>query len=149
MYQTIYEYNEVHAFRYKFISTGKRDIVKVIEFTPTATCNVYNLAFGDLLTNGELDDLARSNNGDIIKIFATIIDVVRTFTTKNPSFIIYFKGSTPQRTLFYSRILKTYYQYYSTKFDVVGYVDTKNGLLEIPFDPNSKDMYLGFLIKRI
>jgi len=58
MYQTIYEYSEVHAYRYTFISTGKRDIDKVIEFTPTSISNVYNLAFGDLLPNGGIDDMA-------------------------------------------------------------------------------------------
>ena len=90
MYQTIYEYSEVHASRFIFTSSGKRNIDKVIVFTPMATNNIYNLAFGDLLANAGIDDMANSNNGDIIKIFATIIDVVECFTTSNPSFLIYF-----------------------------------------------------------
>jgi hypothetical protein len=149
MYQTIYEYSEVHAYRYTFISTGKRSIVKVIEFTPTATYNVYNLAFGDLLPNGEIDDMSNSNNGDIIKIFATIIDVVQFFTTNNPSLRIYFEGSTPERTLLYNRILKTYYQPFSKKFKIAGVIKTDKGQKRVPFDPKNTGIYFAFLIKRI
>ncbi len=58
------------------VSIGKRDIIKSVEFTPTLKSNVYNLAFGDTLPNGELDDTTVSNNGDIIKIFATVIDIL-------------------------------------------------------------------------
>jgi hypothetical protein len=149
MYQTIYEYSEVHAFRYKFTSTGKRNIDKVIEFTPTTTYNVYNLAFGDLLSNGGINDTANSNNGDIIKIFSTIIDVVQFFTTKNPSVIIYFCGSTPHRTLLYNRILKIYYQSFSEKFAIAGLIKTDNGEIYVPFDPKSTHAYFAFLIQRI
>jgi hypothetical protein len=149
MYQTIYEYSEVHAFRFIFTSTGKRNIDKVIQFTPTATSNVYNLAFGDLLPNGGMDDMAKSNNGDIIKIFATIIDVVKCFTTNNPSFLIYFEGSTPERTLLYNRILKSYYQPFIEKFAIAGLIKTDNGDIYVPFDPTGTDAYLAFLIKRI
>jgi hypothetical protein len=149
MYQKIYEYNEVHAYRYHFVSTGKQTIIKVIEFTPTSTSNVYNLAFGDLLPNGQIDDMANSNNGDIIKIFATIIDVVQTFTMKNPSFIIYITGSTPQRTLLYNRILKTYYQPFIEKFAIAGQLKIGKGEIYVLFDPQSTHAYLAFLIKRI
>jgi hypothetical protein len=149
MYQTIYEYSEVHAYRYTFTSTGKRNIDKVIQFTLTSTNNVYNLAFGDLLPNGGIDDMANSNNGDIIKIFATIIDVVQCFTMQNPSFIIYIIGSTRQRTLLYNRILKTYYQPFIEKFAIAGLIKTGNGEIYVPFDPKSTDAYLAFLIQRI
>jgi hypothetical protein len=149
MYQTIYEYSEVHAYRYTFISTGKRNIDKVIEFIPTAKNNVYNLAFGDLLPNGGIDDMANSNNGDIIKIFATIINVLQKFTMKNPSFIIYITGSTRQRTLLYNRILKTYYQLFREKFAIAGLIKTDNGEIYVPFDPKSTSAYFAFLIQRI
>lgn len=82
------------------------------------------MAFGDLLPNGEIDDKAHSNNGDIIKIFATVIDILHDFTEQNPSYIILFLGSTPLRTLLYKRILKTYYQLFSEKFAVHPAKDT-------------------------
>lgn len=149
MFHSTYEYSKVHAYRYCFISTGKRTITKILEFTPTSTRNLYNLGFGDLLSNGEIDDTANSNNGDMIKIFATVIDILQDFTEQNPSFIILFLGSTPQRTLLYNRILKTYYQPFSTKFAVAGLIETEDGPMDVPFDPQSSESYFGFLIKRI
>jgi hypothetical protein len=32
---------------------------------------------------------------------------------------------------------------------VAGFVETKNGPAEVPFDPKRKEMYLAFLVKRI
>jgi hypothetical protein len=76
MSRTPYAYYKENGSRYKFISSGKRAIEKVVEFTPTTLKNVYNLGFGDLLPNGEMDDTANSNNGDIIKIFATVVNIL-------------------------------------------------------------------------
>ena len=144
-----YEYNKVHAYRYIFESTGKRTITKVVEFSSTEMIHVYNLAFGDLLPNDEIDDTVISNNGDIIKIFATVIDILQDFTWCNPSFIILFMGSTPLRTLLYKRILKTYYQSIRTQFSILGVIATELGPIEVPFDMNSTDSYFAFLVKRI
>lgn len=72
MAQIPYSYNRVHPYGYIFISSGNRDILKAVQFTPKSTKNVYNLAFGDLLPNGDIDDKANSNNKDIIKVFATV-----------------------------------------------------------------------------
>ena len=90
-----YSYKRVRPFGYVFISSGKRDIIKAVEFTPITINNVYNLGFGDLLPNREIDYKANSNNEDIIKVFATVIDILQEFTKMNPSFIIQFEGSTP------------------------------------------------------
>jgi len=149
MYHTPYKYDRVHALQYTFISLGKREIVKMVEFTPTSVKNVFNLGFGDLLPNGEIDDMVNSNNGDIIKIFATIIHILQDFTEQNPSFEILFLGSTPQRTSLYNRMLKTYYQSFSEKFEITAAVRTKNGSTHVPFDPIGTNSYHSFLIKRI
>lgn len=149
MARSPYKYNKEDAYRYTFISSGKRDIEKVVEFTPTSVKNIYNLGFGDSLPNGEIDDIVNSNNGDIVKIFATIIDILQDFTEQNPSFIILFLGSTPRRTALYNRILKTYYQSFSKKFKITGIVKTNEGNVQVPFDPMSTNLYYSFLIKRI
>jgi hypothetical protein len=57
---------------FEFISEGHNgNILKRIEFMPTPWPNFYNLAFGNVNENGELDDLTISNNGDRNKILAT------------------------------------------------------------------------------
>jgi hypothetical protein len=48
-----YEFSRESLHRYTFTSSGKRAIDKVVEFTPMSKSDVYNLAFGDLLPNGE------------------------------------------------------------------------------------------------
>jgi hypothetical protein len=56
-----YKYNRVNGYRYNFISSGKRIIIKAVGFTPTSAKNIYNLGFGDRLPNGEVDDMVNSN----------------------------------------------------------------------------------------
>jgi len=144
-----YSYNKLHPFRYIFISSGKRNIVKVVDFIPMPTKNVFNLGFGDLLFNGELDDKANSNNGDIIKVFATVIDILQDFTKMNPSFIIEFQGSTFERTRLYNRIIRTYYQSFSKTYYVVGAIETETGRESVPFDPSTSLVYSVFFVKRL
>jgi len=149
MSRTPYAYYKESGTRYKFISSGKRAIEKVVEFTPTTLKNVYNLGFGDLLPNGEMDDTANSNNGDIIKVFATVINILQDFTEANPSFEIGFSGSTFERTKIYNRIIKTYYQSFSKIFIVSGLTEVKGELKEVVYDPLGTCFYAAFFVKRI
>ena len=61
----------------EFINIGKNGAIpKRIAFTATELENVYNLAFGDIDVNGEIDDITISDNGDRNKILATVVNVV-------------------------------------------------------------------------
>ena len=62
-----YSYIRSTPTRYYFISVGKRRIIKVVDFVPTANRRIYNMGFGDLKTDGSINDSARSDNGFIIK----------------------------------------------------------------------------------
>jgi hypothetical protein len=78
-----------------FISIGKNGAIpKRITFTTTELENVYNLAFGDVDENGDLDDCRISDNGDRNKILATVFNVVDIYTKKFPERWITFRGST-------------------------------------------------------
>ena len=121
----------------------------MVEFTPTSTKNVFNLGFGDLLPTGKMDDKANSNNGDISKVFATVIDILQDFTKMNPSFIIRFEGSTFERTMLYNRIIRTYYQSFSKTYFVFGAIETETGRESVPVDPTISLVYSVFFVKRI
>jgi len=149
MSRTPYPYYKENGSRYKFISSGRRAIEKVVEFTPTRLKNVYNLGFGDLLPNGEMDDTAKSNNGDIIKVFATVISILEDFTETHPSLKIVFWGSTLERTKIYNRIIKTYYQSFSKIFVVSGATDAKGRSEEVIYNPSDTCFYSVFFVKRI
>jgi len=131
------------------MSVGKTGIKKVVDFVPLKTKNFMNMGFGDLLPDGSVDDTVSSNNGDIIKVLTTVVDILKYFTALHPHIFIFFAGSTKERTRLYTRILKMYYQSFSKEFAIYGIAGTEEENETIPFDPKIDLEYLAFLIKRI
>jgi hypothetical protein len=87
---------------FDFISTGKHgNFMKRIAFQPITTGTLYNLAFGNIITDDCIDDYSVNDNGDRNKILATVADAVDNYTRRYPSRTIYFKGTTKQRTRLY------------------------------------------------
>jgi hypothetical protein len=111
-----------------FYSLGKNRIIKVVEFTPEPG-NIYNLGFGDLLPTGEVHDEIVSDNGDIIRVFSTIIRIVKDFLDRNPQAMVSFTGSTFSRTALYSRILRRYYYEFTEQFCITGFILEKDEIL--------------------
>lgn len=144
-----YPYNRNLETRYSFTSKGKRDIKKVVEFTPTSIENVYNMGFGDLLQNGSVDDVSNSNNGDIIKVLSTVIHILKEFVSIYPHLKIVFTGSTKERITLYQRILKANFYEFSKDFIISGLVKTNDGYKEIDFEPSNEINYLAFFVKKI
>ncbi len=149
MKQEPYLYKSIGRQRYIFISTGKKAIVKMVEFTPSKAPDIVNLGFGDLLPDNTLDDKSVSNNGDIVKTFATIIVIVKAFTGRFPYLKIAFTGSTAARTKLYNRILKMYYFEFSKEFLITGLVKFRKTHKEVKFHPKIERKYLFFFIKKI
>jgi len=144
-----YVYNRYGARRYVFVSIGKKNIEKVVDFVPLKAKNYMNLGFGDLLPDGTVDTTANSNNGDILKALATVVDILKHFTDIYPNAIVFFTGSTKERTKLYARILRTYYTYFSEEFIIYAVVGTEQENNAISFDPKTDLEYLAFLVKRI
>lgn len=79
---------------FEFVSIGKYGVIpKRIAFIPTVLPEVFNLAFGDINEDGEIDDYSISDNGDRNKILATLAKVIELYTDKYPERWIYFRGS--------------------------------------------------------
>jgi hypothetical protein len=144
-----YSYKRSHSERYIFTSLGKKRIEKVVDFVPIGIKNVMNLGFGDLLPDGSVDDTANSNNGDLVKVLATVIGILRDYTAEYPQVEIFFAGSTTERTKLYTRILKTYYPAFSKEFAISAIAGSENKNKRVHFDPTANVDYLAFLIKRI
>ena len=143
-----YPYARPYASRYTFTSVGRTKIQKAVEFTYTNFRNVVNMGFGDLLADGTLDDKANSNNGDIVKVLATIIKIFIDFTDRFPNVEIFITGSTQERTRLYTRILKTYHSNYDKDFEVKGIIKKGEDYFDIPFEPKTDIRFTGFLIKK-
>jgi hypothetical protein len=127
----------------EFISIGKKGAIpKRITFTSTELAFFYNLAFGDVDENGDLDDYRISDNGDRNKILATVFHVVEAYTKKYPERWITFRGSTKERTRLYRIAIGLNLEELWQIFEI--YVYTEEGL-----KPFCKSMEVNvFVIKR-
>lgn len=86
------------SIKHFFISSGNRDIVKVIEYlyvSPLGNRKIFNLAFGDYIMeeDGRIDDTTESNNGDAYKVFNTVLNTIPSFFSNFPNDIIMVTGS--------------------------------------------------------
>ncbi len=96
--------------------------------------------------NNLIDDKVVSNNGDIIKVLATVISICKNFTHLFPDRIIEFKGSSLQRTKMYNRIMRMYHEFFTADFTII-VVSINNGY-EL-FDPSMDIEQERFFFKRI
>jgi hypothetical protein len=128
---------------FDFLSIGKNGpIPKRVAFTSTELDNVFNLAFGDIDENDEIDDYKISDNGDRNKILATIVYVVGLYTEKYPERWILFRGSTKERTRLYRMAVGINLEELSEKFDIYAYAQEEI----VPFVKNME--INAFVIKR-
>ena len=148
MKDNTYPFNRELASRYTFTSIGKKKISKEVVFTHTGIRNIVNMGFGDVLPDGSIDDKADSNNGDIVRVLATIVQILIDFTVKFPDAEIFFAGSTLDRTRLYARILKNYYPLFSKDFIINGIIREGDQLSELPFEPKANVRFVGFLIRK-
>lgn len=88
---------------FEFISEGpKGRIKKMVQYTRTGTENVYNLAFGDFDEQTKsINDFSITNNGDSLKVLATVASTLYAFTEKYADAWIFATGSTAVRTRLY------------------------------------------------
>jgi len=149
MVRNAYLFDRLNADRYVFTSVGKNRIRKAVDFTPTSIKNLYTLSFGDLLPDGSIDDRVKSNNGDILTVLATVVQIARNFTAQHPDIQLIFTGSTEERTKMYGRILKMYYKDFCKDFRISAFIERDEAFEEVNFDPAANVEYLAFFVKRI
>jgi len=109
---------------------------------PTDVPNYFNLAFGDVEEDGTIDDYSISDNGDRNKILATIAFIVDAYLNRYPGRLIYFKGSTQERTRLYRMAVGLNLDELLLKYEI--FAEQKDG-----FIPFQKDVaVLGILVKK-
>ena len=149
MEQRSYSYSREEQTRYTFISSGKEEIIKVIAFSTTRYQNILNMGFGDLMPDGNIDDKRNSNNGDMVRVLATVIQILKTFLSNYPEYKIFFKGSTDRRTSFYQRIISIHYNELTLEYKITALIKNENGYIEVNFDKNATISYWAFYVKKI
>ena len=113
---------------YEFTSEGPNgSIHKMVEYSETGTENIYNLAFGDYnFETKKIDDLSITNNGDSLKVLATVASTVYAFTEKYPQAWIFATGSTAVRTRLYRMGITTNLAEINEDFKVYGLTINEN-----------------------
>ncbi|MEK7257235.1 MAG: hypothetical protein AAB316_20950, partial [Bacteroidota bacterium] len=110
MSATPYDIKTEEELVFSFVSEGKKGrIVKIVRYDETAP-GLFNLGFGDQIGQEfDFDDLAISDNGDMVKVLATVIMTIFLFFKQFPNATIFIQGSTPERTYLYHRIANKYF----------------------------------------
>jgi hypothetical protein len=133
-------------FEYRFTSVGpKGEIPILVQFVQRDDPHEFNLAFGVILEEDNLDDNARINNGDRDKILASVVAAIYSFTAECPDKVVYFMGSTEARTRLYRMTIALNLDELIEKFDILGGLFDSHFYWE-KFKPNRP--YLAFAIKR-
>ena len=119
-----YQYKSEKSFLlFEFLSVGsKGNIKKIVEYSATGVENIYNLGFGDYDEfTGSLNDLSITNNGDSLKVLATVASTVYAFTNNYPNAWILATGSTFVRTRLYRMGITNNLAEISEDFVIFGY----------------------------
>lgn len=145
MKQERYKYSaEKSLMHFEFNSIGpKGEVKKIIEFSETNVKDIYNLAFGDFDEKTQrISDRVVTNNGDSLKVLATVASSVYAFTTERPQAWVFATGSTAVRTRLYRMGLTNNLAEISKDFHVYGLKDDQWEDFIIGED------YEAFLVKR-
>ncbi len=131
------------GLRFEFDSiSDRKKIRKVVEFTPLPqNPEIFNLGFGDMKTDGTIDDLIVSNNQDMEKVLATIILIIFEFFKTQTGKIILILGSTASRSRLYQIVIA---KNITEMNDILLVKGIRNGEVE---DFVSEVNYEGFFIK--
>ncbi|HTF30539.1 MAG TPA: hypothetical protein VK625_16915 [Flavitalea sp.] len=135
------------SLEFKFVSEGpKGNIQKVVQFMETSNPAIYNLAFGNLLPDGKVDDHVKNNNKDKNKILATVVATIYEFTARHADKLVFFTGSTRARARLYRMAFTRNLEELKNDFEIYGVNLSNAAYFAEPFLKERE--YFGFLIKR-
>lgn len=143
MHTQSYEYLSDSSCRiFRFTSSGRRNIDKIVVFNSIEPPGCYSLLLGDLAGDGSIDVSGKSNNGDAEIVLSTVAKIIDCFLSQYQGSKIYFEGSTSARTRLYQIAIAKQLPDLITSFNIQGF---DNGELR-DFQPGRS--YQGFVVSR-
>jgi hypothetical protein len=82
--------------------------------------DVYNLAFGPIDDNNNIDDSVQIKHENLSKTFSTIVLTALTFLNENPATYLGIDGSNNARAYMYYRCVNNNYNYLTKYFKLFG-----------------------------
>lgn len=89
-----------------FTSIGKESIIKVIQFKPTEEPDIYEIALGDLNSDGSIDLDKRSDNGDTEEVLSTAAKALLFFLSDHMEAQVVIEASSDSRARLYQIAIK-------------------------------------------
>ena len=89
-----------------FTSIGKDSIIKVIQFKPTEEPDIYEIALGDLNSDGSIDLDKRSDNGDTEEVLSTVAKALLFFLSDHMEAQVVIEASSDSRAPLYQIAIK-------------------------------------------
>ena len=131
--------NSADRMTFVFQSVSRyRTITKQVLYDPIDD-PFYNLALVDVMPDGRLADDITSDNQDLSKIIATVVQTMLLFAEKYPDKLIYFQGSNDVRTRFYRILIGRELEQATRLFFVYGKKSSDEYEIFVPNYP-----YIGF-----
>lgn len=109
-----------------FTSEGKNGVIQKGVAFQEVESNFYNLALVDFDDkNGTWSDTISSNNGDLSKVMATVVHLIKYFLENNSNSVVYLEGNSKAKQKLYNRIISNYYKEFSEEFEI--FVEDESG----------------------
>jgi hypothetical protein len=156
-YETVDKSTE--SMQFEFISTGTKDIKKVVQYSQTNNPDIFNLGFGDLILDkyGEpkldergdfiIDDEKESNNGDRNVVLATVASTAYNFSQSYPDKIISFYGNTPAKQRLYRIAICKELVQLNNDWHIYGVINHGGQKIAEPFQKNKNYELFLFALK--
>jgi hypothetical protein len=108
------------ATQFVFFSEGNKGrVMKAVIISPYHR-NRWNLAFGDVQTDGEIDDSAMTNNNDVAKVMGTVAQAALLFSERHPDCSLVIYPVDEKRKWLYNLIFRRRLEEISAIFSVFG-----------------------------
>ncbi|MCU0467813.1 MAG: hypothetical protein MUF58_04360 [Arcicella sp.] len=133
------------GLRYYFKSLNDDKIIQkaVIYLETEGLPNIYQLVFGDLQPDGQVDFLSVSDNKDMKNVLSTVVKTLALFFEKYPEKGVFFTGSTLSRTRLYRATIAKFIETTELYYQVFGLLEDNS--LEV-FDKSHT--YIAYLIQK-
>jgi hypothetical protein len=144
-----YDITRVSITRYEFYSVGpKGSFLKAVEIQALNRTNTFNVCFGDVYPDGCIDDRTETNNSDLRRVLGSVVHIIKEYLRNKPEAILYFQGSTPQRTTIYQYILRRYYEQFSLDYSITAILEEAGVYQQVIYEPDSGKRYFAFFIQK-